>query len=984
MKPVLPRFIYSKNLFIFILILFTMLAGFTACKSTEPALMTEEEEEPQPVLSEPVDENLYQPANGLSGADIDIDSLISVMSLEEKIGQLFMVPAYGRFANDHEVSLLRLKRLVTDYKVGGLIFMSGDVYGQALLTNEMQELASIPLWIGQDMEYGAAMRVHGTTRFTPAMGIAATGNPSNAYLKGKITAREAKALGVHQIFAPVLDVNNNPENPVINVRSYSSDPKVVSRFGQFFIDGIESEGLLATAKHFPGHGDTDIDSHLALPVINHNFARIDSLELAPFRATINNGLNSVMSAHIAYPNISDNLGLPSTLDPSILNRILVDSLNFEGLIVTDGLEMRGITEKFSPGEAVIQALLAGADMMLISPDVMTAVNELKTAVQTGRIHEERIDRSVKKILTLKKNRGVFIQQPIDIQTLSTAIHTPDYQNIANRIARRSLTVLKNERNILPLREVNHQHILVVGVTDSDDINTGSSLAREMRKYHSNVTFHSLNNRTNEKEIDDILKAADAADLIVIGSFIIVRSHQPIQMPREQLKVLEKLSARVKPSVLIAFGNPYVVRDLPKADVHVLAWAADMNQIRQTVPGLFGASKIQGKFPASIPGMYNFGDGINFSQSVLRLDDPAAAGMNSDSLLNIDMIMQKAIDDSTFPGGVVGVMRKGALVWHESYGYHDYSKTRPTKNTDIFDLASVTKVMATTTSIMKLVDQEQIRLDDKVADYIPEFREGKKSEITIEHLLLHTSGLPAFRIYVDKLKTRFEILEAVKNEPLINDPGEIYVYSDLGFILLGEIVEEVSGMRLDRFIRSQFFYPMEMKSVHFNPGRVGNWLSNQIPPTEIDQTYNRGIVQGVVHDERAYFMDGVAGHAGLFGSARDLAVYSYMLLNNGVYGRRKYLSPEVIELFTGKRSPINQRGFGFDRKVDRLFSTAGSLTGERTFGHLGFTGTSFWIDPDKEVAIILLTNRTYPSRTFGSNISRIRAEIADVVMKSIEH
>lgn len=965
--------------------LFIFLIGFSACKTTEDV-----EDVPQPFVEEPVEETeepeeeeeRLLPEEEPEPHRVDIDSLMASMTLKEKIGQLFVVPAYGRFQNEKNRELLRLKRLIKEYNIGGLVFMSGDIYGQAVMTNKLQEISSVPLWISQDMEYGVAMCIRGTTRFTPAMGITATGNPANAYLAGKITAREAKALGVHQIFAPVLDVNNNPKNPVINVRSYSAHPDTVALYGQQFIEGVESEGLLATAKHFPGHGDTDTDSHLSLPFISHTYERLDTLELVPFRKTIENGLKSVMSAHIAYPNISENIDMPATLDPSILNRILIDSLNFDGLIVTDGLEMSGISHRFSPGEAVIQSLLAGADMMLISPDEMTAVNEIERAVNSGRLSEQRINKSAKKILELKRDRGVFDTHTVDISNLSSEIYTPEYQSAANRIARQSLTVLKNERDILPIREMNHQRVLVVSVSDRDNEPIGSTLPVEIRKYHSNVSYFAIDNRTTRSEAAEILEAADKADLIIIGSFIMVRSHQPIHMPEKQLGIVQQLVSRNSPSVLMAFGNPYVVSDLPNADVHILAWSTDNNQVKQSVPGLFGASPVRGKLPANIPDLYTLGDGLEFDQTVLRLDDPAITGLRVDSLVNIDMVMQEAIDDSVFPGGVVAVVRDGAMVWQQGYGYHDYTKTRAVRETDVYDLASITKVMATTTSIMNLVDKGRLNLDDKVAKYIPEFNEGSKKEITIEHLLLHTSGLPAFQIYVDKLKTRSEIINAVKNEPLESEPGEKYVYSDLGFILLGEIVEEISGIRLDRYIRSQFFYPMNMHSAHYNPESIGRWLSRNIPPTEIDQTFNRGVVKGNVHDERAYFMDGVAGHAGLFASSRDIATYTYMLMNKGTYGARQYLSPETIDLFTGKRSTINQRGYGFDRKGSG-FSTAGSLTSDRTFGHLGFTGTSFWVDPEEDIAIILLTNRTYPSRTYGADISKIRAKIADTVMKSIE-
>ncbi|TVR29155.1 MAG: hypothetical protein EA390_10290 [Balneolaceae bacterium] len=965
----------SRSTLLYSLLLFSLLIVMSSCKTTEP---TPEFTYPLlPVPSVP-DDTLTERIE----MDVDVDSLLSEMSLDEKIGQLFVVPAFGSFTNDRDPELLRLKRIISKYHIGGVLFFRGDIYGQAMLTNQLQSVSKIPLWISQDMEFGAAMRVSGTTRITPAMGVAATNDPANAYLKGKVTAREASALGVHQIYAPVLDINNNSENPVINVRSFSADRDIVTLFGQYLINGIESEGVLATAKHFPGHGDTDTDSHLALPVIHHDYARLDSLELYPFRKTIQNGLRSIMSAHIAFPNISDNLDMPGTLDESILNKILIDTLGFNGLVVTDGLDMQGITDNFSPGEAVVLSLLAGADKMLISPDAMTAINEVKRAVESGRISEERIDQSVRKILTLKKEHRVFQNHMVDLDVLSHQINTPEYQTVADKIARESVTLLKNDRDIIPIRDVDRLKILAVALADDRSGATGTSFARELRKYHNSVSFHVLDQRTSSEEKTAILNAANDADLIIIGSFIIVRSHQPMQVQPEQLALLRQLTSLNKPSAVVAFGNPYVVRDLPGADVHMMAWSADNNQVVQSVPALFGAADIKGKLPINMPGLYEIGDGIEMKQSVVRLDRPENAGMVTDSLLHIDMIMQQAIDDSVFPGGVVGVMRKGSMVWNNAYGYHDYTKTRSVKNDDVYDLASLTKAMATTTSIMKLVDDGLIDIDDPVAAYISEFDTDEKRDITIEHLLLHTSGLPAFKVYVDKLKTRAEIIDAVRNEPLEAAPGEKYTYSDLGFILLGEIIEEVSGLRLNQYVRTNFFYPMGMYSTHFNPKNIGRWMSSRIPPTEIDITYSRGTVQGEVHDERAWFMDGIAGHAGLFAPTRDIAKYAYMLLNSGVYGGHQYLSPEVIELFTGRRSQINKRGYGFDRKSEG-FSTAGELTSERTFGHLGFTGTSLWIDPDEEIAIILLTNRTYPSRTYGREISRIRAKIADAVMNSLE-
>ncbi|PAU95793.1 hypothetical protein CK503_01665 [Aliifodinibius salipaludis] len=911
---------------------------------------------------------------------VNVDSLLAEMSLKEKIGQLFFVRAYGNYKSDDNESYQKLLRQIQNYHIGGLVFFNGTVYGQAILTNKLQRAATIPLWISQDMEYGAAMRVEGTTRFVPAMGVAATQKPEYAYWMGKVTGQEAKALGVNQVFAPVLDVNNNPLNPVINVRSFSGDPDIVSEFGNKFIEGVESENVLSTAKHFPGHGDTDMDSHLSLPVIKYDFARLDSVELVPFRSAINNGLNSVMSAHISFPAISPDSSLPATMDPSILDGILADSLNFDGLVVSDGLEMRGISSHYSPGRAVIQALKAGVDLMLLSPDELTALHEIEQAVHTGKISEERIDNSVRKLLKWKKQQGLFENKEVDIESLSANISTRKNRLIADEISRKSLTLLKNNNDILPIRASEYPKVMVVSVSDGKSGYTGSSFVSQLRDYHPDVSSHLLDQRTSKEEKKKMIQDARKADLIIIGSFIYVKSGQKVQLKNEQLSFLKELTQN-KPSVLTAFGNPYVVQDLPYTDVQLLAWSANGGQVKSTVPALFGGSEISGRLPISIPGLYSINHGLYLPQTAVRYDEPEVSGLSSDSLHNIDQIMNEAIFDSTFPGGVVTVVKDGNIAYQEGFGYETYEKLNPIKENAVYDLASLTKVTATTAAVMKLVEEDKIGLDDKIGKYIPEFSEDEKQNITVENFLLHNSGLPPFRVYVDSLKSEEEIIEAIKNEPLTYETGTDYRYSDLGFILLGEIIEEVSGKSLDQYVREKFYYPLGMSSTFFNPKQIGYRMTNRIPPTEIDTVYRDTTIHAEAHDERAYFLNGVAGHAGLFSSGKDLAIFCQMLLNEGWYAGQRYLEPSTIQKFTKRQATHSNRGYGFDRKSGKN-STAGSLTSEKTFGHLGFTGTSYWIDPERDLAIIILTNRTYPYRSYGENISDIRAKVADAVVSSI--
>lgn len=912
-----------------------------------------------------------------------IDSLIQNATLEEKIGQLFFVPVNGRFLSRDDHRFKEISDLITEDHIGGLIFMRGDIYGQAVLTNKLQELSDIPLWITQDMEYGAAMRIVGSTRFTPAMGVTATGDKRNAFVMGKITAREAKAMGVHQIFAPVLDVNNNPDNPVINVRSFSGDPEMVSEYGIAFMQGVQSEGLIATAKHFPGHGDTDSDSHIELPVLNHDYNRLDSVELIPFRRAIEGGIQSIMSAHISFPKISDQPEIPGTLDENILGDILMDSLKFDGVVVTDGLEMSGITKKFSPGRAVVRALNAGADIMLISPDIHTAISEVIAAVEQGEITVERIEASYRKIVQWKQEAGLFDQNnQIDIHALDQVLNANAHQAEADRIARESITILKDDKNLLPLDPTKYENILLVSIADDDYGNTGSPFARALRDYHPNVTFSVFDDRSDEDDVQKILRQARAADLVIIGSFISLRFAESIQLPRKHASFLRRLMSLGKNTVLTMFGNPYLVSELQETDVHVMAWSNHTIQMRAAAPTLFGAADVAGKLPIEIPGMYSVGDGIDYSQTALRYGQPEDAGIISQELYKIDDILRDAVLDSVFPGAVAAVVKDGVLVYKHAEGYHTYDKLRKVRDTDVYDLASITKVAATSSAVMKLITDGYLDLDDKVKDYFDEYDTPEKSEITIRHLLQHESGLPAFRVYVDELQTRAEIIQAIKNEPLINPVGSTYIYSDLGMILLAEIVEEISGRSIDSYMRKHFYYPMGMYGAYFNPKRVSRWYVNRIPPTEFDTVYRNQLIEAEVNDERAWYMDGIAGHAGLFATVDDLAKFGTMILNEGTYLDKQYIAPEVIREFTTQQSDRSGRGLGFDRKSPNGFTTAGQLASNDTFGHLGFTGTSIWIDREKDMIVILLTNRTFPNRSYGRRISQIRAAVADAAFSSI--
>ncbi len=915
---------------------------------------------------------------------LQVETILNKMSLREKVGQLFVVSADGYFENRQSDAFLHLQHAIQDEHIGGIILFHGTVYGQAMLINKLQQMSTIPLWVTEDMEFGSAMRVNDGVRFIPPMGVAATGNVNFAYQSGRITALEAKALGVNQIFAPVVDVNNNPANPVINVRSYSQNPDTVAKYASAFVRGVSSEGVIATAKHFPGHGDTHVDSHIGLPVVHYGYQHLDSLELVPFRRLIDQGVPSIMTAHIAFPKISGNPDLPGTLDPDIIKGILRDSLDYHGLVITDALNMGGVSENYSPAKDAVMAIKAGTDLLLMSPDVHTAINAVVDAVHDGQLTEQRINRSVRKLLMMKVKQGLIFNPFIDLDQLDQTIHATDNEIVSREIARKSITLLRNRHDILPIDPQRYPRVTVIAMSDDKYGETGDILARRIRKYHPDVRFHIFDDRTCAADLHNVYRDVRWANLVIIGSFIHVQTGKNLEFNALQRHFLSRLPRYHKRTVMIAFGSPYVLSNLPGADVQVCAWSSSNEQVEQTVPALFGASTIDGHLPTSIPPNYKIGDGLTLPKTIVRFSDiPEEAGFNRDSLYRVDQIMNKAIDDSVFPGGVVTVLRNGIVAYCKGFGYQTYQKMVPDRKNDIFDMASLTKVVATTSCVMKLYQEGKLNLDDHVSKYFPEYSKGEKAKITLKNLLTHTSGLPPDNLLTKKnTKSPQAFMQDVLNTPLMNPPNTKYVYSDLNFIIMGAIVQKVTGMPLDKYAESNIFAPLGMNHTMFNPLKKRPWLKHIIVPTEIDTIYRHELLKGIVNDERSYYMGGVAGHAGLFSTGPDLAAYAQMLLNGGTYNGVHLYKPSTIHLFTTKESDISDRGYGFDLKTPEGFSTAGQLTSDKTFGHLGFTGTSMWIDPTRNLAIILLTNREFPHRGTSHDINLVRSHVADAVVSSL--
>jgi beta-N-acetylhexosaminidase len=971
------------NILIFIFVISFLLWLIQGCAPAKKIVSAEES--PVPIDSSIVEQIIRTPTDW-------IEDQLEKMSLEEKVAQMISVRAYGYFMNDENEQFQNLVKQVRDLKVGGVCTFQGDVHTTAVLLNRLQKFAKIPLLVSSDFEWGAAMRLRRTTRFPGAMALGAARDTMLSFRMGKAVADEARAIGVHQVFAPVVDVNNNPDNPVINIRSFGEKPKLVADMASAFVRGLQSGKVIATAKHFPGHGDTKIDSHYDLPIIDASRSRLDSVELSPFRRVIQNGILSIMTAHLDIPAIESKRSLPSSLSKNVQTKLLQEELGFDGLIVTDALEMGAITKNYSADTVAVLAVEAGADMLLLPTDVEASINAIVNAVHSGRISEERINHSVEKILSLKQWTGLDENKFVDVEAISSIVASPDNLRLAKEIARASVTLLKND-SVIPLSKRNSKKILNLIVSDAEGYRTevhrpsttllnervGDYFTSQLRQRIKNILTLRIDPSTNTAALDSIFKQANESDIIVISIFSKVRSGMA-GLSTGIIKTLNLLISLNKKTVLIAFGSPYVLNLFPNANSYLCVFSDSEPSIEASVEVLFGEIPTHGCLPVSIPGLFGYGSGIVMPQAVLRYDLPEYVGFNPDTLALLDSIIISAISDSVFPGAQLAIVKDAAIVVNKSYGRQTYdTNSPPIVNETMFDLASLTKVIATTSAIMKLYEEEKIHLDDLVINFIPEFGNHGKENITVRNLLLHNGGLPPFKRLYLTCKSPEEVLDSVYQTEIIYKTGDSTVYSDFDFILLGKIVEKVAGVTLDRYVDSVFFKPLGMTSTFFNPQSS---MKEKIAPTEYDAIYRKRLIQGEVHDENAYALGGVSGHAGLFSTASDLAIFMQMIMNGGSYGGKQYLKSETIKLFTTRQTKKSTRGLGWDTKTVNGYSSAGSLFGEKSFGHTGFTGTSIWVEPDKKIFVILLTNRVYPTRN-NQKIVQIRPKVHDAVVNALK-
>ena len=893
-----------------------------------------------------------------------IDSTLAAMPLRDKVAQMIMVWVLGDYTSTTDSAFAWAAARVRDDKVGGVVMSLGSPIEVAAKVNALQQRAALPLLIASDVEPGLG-RLEGGT-FTPGllrggdatvlpnnMAIGATGRTDLAREAGRITGRESRAIGIHLAFAPTVDVNNNPANPVINVRSFGEDPAQVAAMSAAFVAGVQEAGVAATVKHFPGHGDTDTDSHLALPIVTASRARLDSMELAPFRATIDAGVAAVMSAHIALPAVAGD-STPATLVPAIFQELLRDTLGFRGLAVTDAMDMRGVGAGYPNEVSSVRAVQAGADILLMPADVGGAIRAVLAAVERGALTTARIDASVRRILELKVRTGALQRPLVDLDSLREVVGSAAHRATAQRIADGAVTLLRNTGAVLPLAP--GTPTAIVTFAGESDVIAGRTFAGELRSRLGEGRIIRISPATSRARLDSLLRPGER---MVLATFVrTIEGEGRFAVGAHVAQWVDSV-AWTRPVTVVAFSNPYVLREFNRVAGYVATFGRGDAVERAAARAVAGALPFAGRAPITLPGYFRAGDGADRPSDVRPLED------------SLRRVLESAVRDSIFPGGIALIGNRAGVLTQVAVGRLDWAPDAAMVSAEtIWDMASLTKVVGLTSAMMQLVEQGRVDLDAPVQRYLPEWQGAGKDAVTVRHLLTHSGGLAPFIQLWKRTSSAAEARRIVLAAPLDTAAGARMVYSDLGAMLLGWVVERVSGEPLDRYLAAHVFGAAGMRDTRFLPPAA---LRDRIAPTERDPWRGRHL-RGEVHDENAHLLGGVSGHAGLFSTGADLVRFARLYLNGGELEGVRVFQTETIRRFTTvQRAGFSNRALGWE--VPTGGNSAGRLMRAPAFGHTGFTGTSLWIDPANDRFVILLTNRVNPTRE-RTGIARVRTTVAE--------
>ena len=941
------------------------------------------------------------------------DSVFNSLNDDQRIAQLMVLRESSFSKNGPIYYDSAIADAVTKYNIGGIVLFQGSPVKQANFINTFQSIAKTPLMICVDAEWGLGMRFDSVASLNHQMMMGAVHDSTLIYEYGKLVGNQLKRMGIQVNYAPVVDINNNPNNPVINDRSFGEDKYKVARFGIAYTKGMQDVGVLACAKHFPGHGDVSVDSHLDLPVINKSMEQLDSLELYPFKRMFAAGVGSVMIAHLYIPAIDNTLNTATSLSKNNVTGLLRNQLHYDGLTFTDALDMKGVAKFFPGGEIAAQSLIAGNDMLCLPGNVPEAIAKIKEAIENNKLSWNDIYDKCKKVLAYKYMYGVANVQPINTDNLTNDLNA-GIGAMKKRIAENAITVLsKNDAKFFPLhsKKKKEKEIVFVGIGISGE----NVFAKRMKEDYNADAFYFDYNQDATRILSTVELIKKRYKSVVIGV------HNYNRYPANQfgisdyaLDLINQIQQNNK-TIIFDFGNPYALKNFCDAKNLVACYEDDSITQLAAADILKGKIKARGTLPVTVCDSYKYGSGI-VAEDLMPIASPAEVGIDASKLSAIDSIANAGVAAGAYPGCVVLAARDGKIFYKKAFGKYNYDTPEPVASNTIYDMASVTKICATTLSVMKLYDEGKLKLNKSLGTYLPWVRKSNKKKLPIEEILLHQAGLVAYipfyketidstgkplpSLYRDEKSDSFSVRVA-QNLYLRNDyidtmyqrildsklgPMDKYIYSDNDFIFLGKIVQAISGLTLDEYVAKNFYEPMGLTSTGFKPRE--KFDTNRIAPTEFEKQFRLQHLHGDVHDPGASMFGGVAGHAGLFSDAEDIGAILQMLLNGGSFHGKQYIKPETIKLFTAYNSSISRRGLGFDKPEKDIANSKdpypSSLVSPLTYGHTGYTGTCIWVDPESNTVYVFLSNRVNPDGGENLKLSRmnIRGNIQDAIYKAI--
>ena len=939
-----------------------------------------------------------------------VTAQLARLTPDQKLAQFFIVAAYS---NKNESYYADLEKLISTYQPGGLLFFQGTPDRQAWLTNRYQAISPIPLFVTLDAESGLGMRLSGGMKFPAQMTLGAIRNNDLIRRMGAEIGRQCRRIGVHINFAPVIDVNSNPANPIIGSRSFGADPRNVAEKGMAYARGLRQAGVLASAKHFPGHGDTQADSHHTLPRVYGNATALNARELVPFRALVADSIGSVLVGHLHVPAYEDRL-LPASLSGRVINGLLRDSLAYKGLVITDAMNMQGVTQGIGGAEACWQAFLAGNDLILQPASLPQALERFRQGIENREITQAEIDRRVGKLLRAKYRMKLFFTKNVNLSGLNADLSRPAAEALREELYEAALTLVRNERKLLPFRRLDTLSVLSAAIGEG----AANRFQATLRKY-APVKCLSSENKTDNAFFEKVLQQVTPGQVVVLSLHnMTVRSSSGFGIPEQARQLVETLEKSGHKVVVCVFGSPYALRQFGEASALLCGYEDDPKAQAAAAQALFGAIGLSGRLPVAVGRSFGLGHGLDTQPlGRISLGLPEREGVSSEFLQKIEELMNRYRNLGVFPGGQMAVVFRNRMICDGAFGFLKYDRKQPVSTETLYDVASVTKAAATLQAVMLLNEQGKIDLNAPVSSYLPELQASNKKNILVRDVLLHQAGLASYipfyrntlpRNHPDTLyyatrpdtARRFS-LEIGKNlwglaslpdsvwkwvvdSPLSSTaarPG--YLYSDLGFVLMGKVVERLSGQPLDRLVSSAFYESLGMNRTTFCPLRHG-FLAEEIAPTEQDDAFRHRLLQGSVHDQNAAVLGGVAGHAGLFSNAEGLAKLLQMNLQNGLYGQDRFLAAQTLPVFTENHSSRSHRGLGWDRNAARDNKHyISELASPQGFGHSGFTGTFVWADPVYELVIVFLSNRVHPSASNNRIATyRVRQQLMDAVYEAV--